>query len=116
MATASTRVKITNLPVNISEVDLAKELTIDKRQVGIPKNQPDPNKWYAWISRFDSEQEANEFVSRWNDTIHFGKKMTCKVSSTMNNQSSTIPKSFDNRSRFANTDRLRHRNETHDRK
>lgn len=103
MATAGVRVKITNLPVNISEVDLARELTIEKRQVGIPKTQPDPNKWYVWISGFESEQQANEFVHRWNDTTHFGKKITCKVSSTTTNQSSTIPKSFDDRSRFGNT-------------
>ena len=102
MATANVRVKITNLPVNISQLDVAKELNIERHQVGIPRNQPDPGKWYIWITGFESEQQANEFVTRWNDTIHFGRKITCRVNSTTINQESTVPKSSDNRSRFEN--------------
>lgn len=102
MAATNIRVKITNLPVGISQQNVAEELNIERHQVGIPKNQPDANKWYIWITEFESEQHANEFVTRWNDTIHFGRKITCRANSTTINQESTVPKSSENRSRFEN--------------
>lgn len=82
MATADVRrwtVKITGLPTNIALACLARHLNVTTHRVVIPKNQNDQNDLYAWINGFDSEQHANEFATRWNGTMFYGKNIMCKT-------------------------------------
>lgn len=83
-------VKVTCLPSNISNVDLAKHLNITTHRVSIPKKQTDPNKWYAWINGFQNEQNAKEFINQWNETIIYEKRIKCKIHENI----LTIPSKF----------------------
>ena len=74
------RIKITGLPTNVSVVDLAEQLHVRSRQVGIPRNQTDSNTWYAWISGFTSEVESSDLASKWSQTLLFGRRVRCKAS------------------------------------
>ncbi|UJR18854.1 hypothetical protein I4U23_021982 [Adineta vaga] len=72
-------VKITDLPKNVSILDISKHFDVVKDRVIIPNEQPDQNGCYAWIIKFDNEQKARTFVSQWNKMYYSKHRIKCKV-------------------------------------
>ena len=86
-------VKITCLPPDSNNDELANKLGVDRDIVDVPRNQQGPN-YYARINGFSSEQHANEFVKKWNNQRIRTGTIKCKALPTNAHVMQTRPPSL----------------------
>ena len=91
------RVKITRISPNTKAHDLADALRFSPSRVGIPSNQTNQQSWYAWITGFESEEDADAFVKRWHNQNVLGTRITV----TANPMASGRSKSSDHQQKLS---------------
>ncbi|CAF1228782.1 unnamed protein product [Adineta steineri] len=95
-------VKITCLPHGCDNDELANKFSVHPDTIDVPRTQSGPN-YYAWVNGFTSEQQANEFVKRWNNEKVRTGTIKCKVAPTkahmMTTRAPSVPRHIESRSR-----------------
>jgi hypothetical protein len=85
-------VKVTCLSQGSDTDILANKFGVDRDTIDVPRNQQGPN-YYAWINGFSSEQYANDFVEKWNNTRIRSGTIKCKALPTKSHVILTRPPS-----------------------
>ena len=74
-------VKITFLPDDVTTEELATRFNVDEDDINLPHGQAGPN-YFARVNGFESEHQANLFVSRWHNQRVRSAKIKCKANPT----------------------------------
>ena len=75
-------VKITGLATDVTQDDLSNQFGISPHRITVPEDQPPSSRSYALIDGFANQEQADAFVSEWNDAFsHARIRIRCELDS-----------------------------------
>ena len=79
------RVKVTGVSTDATVVELCNQFQVASHRINISKPQSHSSRSYAIIHGFDDEEEADTFISKWNDQFRRARiNIKCEIDSNNN--------------------------------